>query len=70
MNFLQKFKCYMFFYDNQILNSKLAPNWFTNVQVIEITPNPGLSGTGPLLKIIYLLIGKKVEGSLSKHLCM
>ena len=37
----------MFFYDNQILNVKLAPNWLTNVKVIEITLNPGASGTGP-----------------------
>ena len=38
------------FYDSQILNPKLAPNLFTNVKVIEITPNPGVSGTGPFLK--------------------
>ena len=31
-----------------MLNPKLAPNWFTDVKVIEITPNPGISGTVPL----------------------
>ena len=36
----------MFLYDNWILNPKLAPIWFTNVKVIEITPSPGVSGTG------------------------
>ena len=30
-----------------MLNPKLAPNWITNVKVIETTPNPGVSGTGP-----------------------
>ena len=39
----------MFSCDNEILNPKLAPNWFTNV--IEITPNPGLSGTDPVYQI-------------------
>ena len=38
----------MFFYDNWILNPKLAPNWFTNVKVFYITPNPRVSGTGQL----------------------
>ena len=38
----------MFFYDCKILNPKLAPNWFTNVKVIEIMPNLGVNGTGPL----------------------
>ena len=37
----------MVFYDNKILNPNLAPKWFTNVTVIEITPNPGVSGTDP-----------------------
>ena len=48
MNYLEKFKCFMFFYDNKILNPKLAPNWFINVKVIEITHDLGVSGTGPL----------------------
>ena len=38
----------MFFYENQILN---PPNWFTNVKVIEITPNPGVNGTGPFKNV-------------------
>ena len=37
----------MFFYDDKIPNPKSAPNWFTNIKVIEITPNSGVSGTGP-----------------------
>ena len=37
----------MVFYDNKILNPNLAPKWFTNVTVIEITTNPGVSGTDP-----------------------
>ena len=37
----------MFFCDDKILSLKLAPNWFTNVKVIEITLNPEVSGTGP-----------------------
>ena len=40
----------MFFYDCKILNAKIAPNWLTNVKVIEIMPNQGVSGTGPLSK--------------------
>ena len=35
------------------LNPKLAPNWFTNVKVIEITPNPGLSGIGPFILLRF-----------------
>ena len=39
----------MFFYNCKILNPiKLAPSWFTNVNVIETMPNPEVSGTGPL----------------------
>ena len=38
----------MFFYDSKILNPNLAPDWFANVKVIEITPNPGVSGTDPI----------------------
>ena len=34
--------------DNKVLNPRLAPNWFTNVKVIEIAPDLGVSGTGPL----------------------
>ena len=37
----------MLFYDNWILNPRLTPNWFTNVNAIEITPNPGISRAGP-----------------------
>ena len=33
---------------NKILNPRLAPNWLTNVKVIERGPNLGASGTGPL----------------------
>ena len=43
----------MFLYDNWILNPNIAPNWFTNVKVIEITPYPGVSGTVPLKPIRY-----------------
>ena len=38
------FKCYMF-----ILNLKVAPNWFMNIEVGEITPDPGVRKTGPFL---------------------
>ena len=48
--FLRKVRLLYVFYDSKILNPKLAPNWFTNVKVTEITPNPGVSGTGPLDK--------------------
>ena len=51
----QKFKCCMFFYDSEILNPKLAANWFTNVKVIEVTPNPGVSGTDPLSTVCTVL---------------
>ena len=48
----------MFFYDNKILNPKFRPNWFTNVKVIKITPNPGVSATSPFhmiaLKLTYI----------------
>ena len=48
MNFWERFKCYIFFYDNKILNPKLAPNWFSNVKVIDITSDPALSWSGPI----------------------
>ena len=37
-----------------MLNSKLAPTWFTNVKVIEITSDPGVSGTGPFYLTLLL----------------
>ena len=46
--FGEKFKCCMFFYDNKILNPKLAPDWLANIKVIKIMPNPGISGSGQL----------------------
>ena len=46
----------MFFYDNKSLNPDLAPNWFTSVKVIEITPNPGVSGAGPFHDVIIFVM--------------
>ena len=49
MNIREKFNCCMFFHNCKILNPiKLAPSSFTNVNVIETTPDPGVSGTGLL----------------------
>ena len=46
----------MLFYENQILNPKLAPNWFTNVKVIEIKPIQGGKWDRPFENGYILLI--------------
>ena len=38
----------MFPDDYNVANPKLAPNSSSDVKVIEMTPYPGVNGTGPL----------------------
>ena len=39
----------MFSDDYSIANPKLTPNSSSDIKVIEITPYPGVNGTGPFL---------------------
>ena len=62
----------MFLYDSKILNPNLAPDWFTIVKVIEITPDPGVSGTGHLYRYLSSCscqpLSSKVTAMISSHL--
>ena len=56
----------MFLDDNKILNLMLARNWFTNVKVIEITPDPRVSETGLFSSaVVYGSTGIKIELSVN-----